>query len=126
MNLLNLPWLEIAIALTLVGFPGVSRVRNPERTYRFSMAFIGAAFACTVLAWLAFYVGVPGEEIARYSIQPALFGRQIFAPRRAQRPRRAGRRPPPPLRSALHFPESHAPVLVLLVHGRRNSPPHDL
>jgi NADH-quinone oxidoreductase subunit M len=79
MNLLNLPWLEIAITLTLVGFPGVSRVRNPERTYHLSMAFIGAAFACTVLAWLAFYVGVPDEEIARYSIQTALFGRQIFA-----------------------------------------------
>jgi NADH-quinone oxidoreductase subunit M len=78
MNLLNLPWLEFAIALTFVGFPGVSRVRNPERMYRLSMVFIGSAFACTVLAWLGFYLGVPREEVARYSVQPVLFGRQIF------------------------------------------------
>jgi NADH-quinone oxidoreductase subunit M len=79
MNLLHLPLLELAIAITLLGSPCVNRVRNPERAYRWGVAVIGASFGCTVLAWLAFYVGTPPELLARYSIQPALFGRQIFA-----------------------------------------------
>jgi NADH-quinone oxidoreductase subunit M len=78
MNLRNLPWLELAIALTLLGSPCISRVRNPDRAYRWSVAIIGASFGCTVLAWLAFYVGVPTESLVRFSIQPSLFGRQIF------------------------------------------------
>ena len=79
MNLLNLPWLELAIASTLLGCPIVSQVRNLARAYRLSLAFIGAAFGCTVLAWLAFYVGVPPVDQARFSLQRILFGRQIFA-----------------------------------------------
>ena len=79
MNLLHLPWLELAIAITFLGSLCVSRVRNPERAYRWSVAIIGGSFGCTALAWLAFYVGTPPESLARYSIQPALFGRQIFA-----------------------------------------------
>ena len=79
MNLLHLPLLELAIAITLLGSPCVSGVRNPERAYRWSVAIIGASFGCTVLAWLAFYVGTPLASLARYSIQPALFGWQIFA-----------------------------------------------
>jgi NADH-quinone oxidoreductase subunit M len=78
MNLLHLPWLELAIAITLIGSPSVSRVRNPDRAYGWSVAFIGASFCCTALAWLAFYVGVSPDSLARFSIQPALFGRQIF------------------------------------------------
>ena len=78
MNLLHLPWLELAIAITLLGSLCVSRVRNPDLAYRWSVAIIGASFGCTVLVWLAFYVGVPPESLARFSTQPALFGRQIF------------------------------------------------
>jgi NADH-quinone oxidoreductase subunit M len=78
MNVLHLPWLELAIAMTLIGPPCLSRLRNPERVYRWSVVLIGATFACTVMAWLAFYVEVPPESLLRLSIQPALFGRQIF------------------------------------------------
>jgi NADH-quinone oxidoreductase subunit M len=78
MNLLHQPWLELAVVITLLGSFGVSRVRHPERVYGWSVAFIGASFGCTVLAWLAFYVGVPAESLARRSVQPHLFGRQIF------------------------------------------------
>ncbi len=78
MNVLHLPWLELAIAITLLGSPCISWVRNPDRAYRWSVTIIGASFGCTVLAWLAFYVGTPPESLARYSIQPAFFGRQIF------------------------------------------------
>jgi NADH-quinone oxidoreductase subunit M len=78
MNLLHQPWLELAVAITVLGSFGVSRVRHPERVYRWSVAFIGATFGCTVLAWFAFYVEVPAESLARRSFQPLLFGRQIF------------------------------------------------
>ena len=78
MNLLHLPWLELAISITLLGSPCISRVRNPDRAYRWSVAIIGASFGCAVLAWLAFYVGMPPESLARFSIQPTLFGRQVF------------------------------------------------
>ena len=70
MNLLHLPWLELAIAITLLGSPCVSRVRNPERAHRWSVAIIGASFGCTVMAWLAFYVGTPPASLARTAFSP--------------------------------------------------------
>jgi NADH-quinone oxidoreductase subunit M len=76
MNVLNLPWLEIAFAVALVGAPTVSRFRDPHRAYRLGITFTGASFACTFLAWLAFYVGMPSESLR--SVQPALFGRTLF------------------------------------------------
>ena len=77
MNPLHLPWLEFAVAATLVGSPAVSRMRDPDRAYRWGMAFVAATFACAFLAWLAFYVGVTPDQI-RYSVQPRLFGRRVF------------------------------------------------
>jgi NADH-quinone oxidoreductase subunit M len=79
MSIFTLPWLEMAIAITLVGSPTVSRIRNLSRVYRLSIAFIAASFVCTVLAWLGFYLGMPAEQLARYNLESALFGRQIFA-----------------------------------------------
>jgi NADH-quinone oxidoreductase subunit M len=79
MNLLHLPWLELAMAITIVGSLYVSRMRNPDRVYHWSVALIGVAFGCTALAWLSFYVGVPPNSLAQWSIQPPLFGRRIFA-----------------------------------------------
>ena len=53
-------------------------MQHPGRVYGWSVAFIGASFGCTVLAWLAFYLGVPADSLALRSFQPLLFGRQIF------------------------------------------------
>ncbi|AGA29210.1 proton-conducting transporter transmembrane domain-containing protein [Singulisphaera acidiphila] len=78
MNILHLPWLELAIALTLIGSPFVSRLRNPNRAYQWGLFFTGFSFACTLLAWLAFYGGVTPEMLRRWSIQPTLFGRQVL------------------------------------------------
>jgi NADH-quinone oxidoreductase subunit M len=78
MNLLHLPWLELAIAVALIGFPSVSLLRDPDRAYRWGLAFTGLSFACSVLAWLAFHLGVPPELGESWSVQPALFGRQLF------------------------------------------------
>lgn len=79
MNILYLPWLELSIASTLLGVPVVSRLRDPGRAYRWGLAFIGVTFACAFLAWLAFYVGVTPEMTWRWSVQPRLFGRIVFA-----------------------------------------------
>ncbi len=79
MNLLHLPWLELAIGLTLIGSPIVSRLRDPNRAYRWGLVFMGLSFTCSFLAWLAFYVGAEVELSRRWSSQPWLFGRQVFA-----------------------------------------------
>jgi NADH-quinone oxidoreductase subunit M len=77
-NLLHLPWLEFAIAVGLIGSPLVSRLRDPSRAFRWSLLFTGLSFGSALLAWVVFVLGVPGELTRRYSVQPALFGRQIF------------------------------------------------
>jgi NADH-quinone oxidoreductase subunit M len=79
MNVLYLPWLELAIVIALIGSPIVSRRREPFLAHRWGLAFIGLSFACSFLAWLAFYVGVTPEQSLPWSPQPALFGRQIFS-----------------------------------------------
>jgi NADH-quinone oxidoreductase subunit M len=78
MNLLHLPWLELAIVISLVGSPSVSGLRDPNRAYRWGLAFTGLSFACALLAWLVFHLGIPAELTRRWSVQPALFGRQLF------------------------------------------------
>jgi NADH-quinone oxidoreductase subunit M len=78
MNLPQLPWLEFAILAALVGSPVVSRLRDPERAYRWSVAFTGLSLACALLAWLSFDAGTPPEPAGTWSAQPFLFGRQLF------------------------------------------------
>ena len=78
MNLQTVPWLELAILSAMVGSPLVSLMRDPRQAYHWAMACTGLAFLCSFLAWLNFYVGVPAELSARWSIQPRLFGRTLF------------------------------------------------
>ena len=79
MNLLHLPWLELAIGVALAGSPIVSLFREPNRAHRWGLAFMGTSLACAILAWLAFYVGVSPEQVARWSPQHFLFGRQVLS-----------------------------------------------
>ena len=60
MNLFHLPWLEFAIAAGLIGSPIVSRLRDPNRAYRWGLLFTGISFASALLAWLVFSLGDPG------------------------------------------------------------------
>ncbi|HEX3657456.1 MAG TPA: proton-conducting transporter membrane subunit [Pirellulales bacterium] len=77
MNAWQLPWLELAMIVSLVGSPLVSRLRDPERAYRWGLALTGLSFACSVLAWIGFDLGI--SSLDRWSVQPWLFGRQLFA-----------------------------------------------
>ncbi len=78
MNILQLPWLELAIFLTLVGSLWVSRQRDPIRAHQWGLGFTGMALACAVLAWLGFQLRVAPESLASWSVQPALFNRSVF------------------------------------------------
>jgi NADH-quinone oxidoreductase subunit M len=79
MNPLPLPWLEVALGVALVGSVLISRIRHPERAYQWGVAFTGLALAASLLAWLSFATGGAVPLSPRYSIQPFLFGRQLFA-----------------------------------------------
>ncbi len=78
MNLLHLPWNELAIASAAIGSPFVSRLRDPHRAYRWGLAFTGLSLICTIVAWLVFDFSVPSEVTQPWSLQHRLLGRQIF------------------------------------------------
>jgi len=79
MNLLRLPWIELAIVIACVGSAFISLLRDPNRAHRWGILFMGVSFLCTFLGWLGFYEGVPPEVAPAFSIQHRLFGREIFA-----------------------------------------------
>jgi NADH-quinone oxidoreductase subunit M len=78
MNLLHLPWLEISLALPVLGAVIVSQLREPVRAFRWGLGFTAAAFACTVMAWIGFYfaeqLGIDNHVLDRYSLQFYLLG----------------------------------------------------
>jgi NADH-quinone oxidoreductase subunit M len=79
MNLLELPWLELSIGVSLLGALVVSPMRNPSRAYPWGLTFSGGALACALLAWLSFYLGTPRPAVEAWSVQPRLFGRVFLA-----------------------------------------------
>jgi NADH-quinone oxidoreductase subunit M len=54
MNELHLPWLELAIAIPLIGAALVARLRDAEAARRWSLVVCAATFACTAAAWIDF------------------------------------------------------------------------
>jgi NADH-quinone oxidoreductase subunit M len=80
MNLtpLPLPWLEVAIAISLAGALCASRLRDPIRAYRCGLAFTGAALACTLLACVGFYICRLNGLAADWSFQNEWFGRRFL------------------------------------------------
>ncbi len=78
MNFLQVPWLEIAIVVALLGAGAVGTMRHPSRAYAWGLSFMGAAFLASALAALGFYLRVEESPVAAWSFQPALFGRRLF------------------------------------------------
>ncbi|MBS0266957.1 MAG: oxidoreductase [Planctomycetes bacterium] len=79
MTVLQLPWLELSIAIAICGSLFVSRWRDPSRAYHWGLVCIGVVFACTLVAWLGYYLGVTDDELNRFSPQLKLFGRRLFS-----------------------------------------------
>ena len=79
MNPPLMPWLELAIAIAVVGSPFIILLRDPNRAHRWGLVFMGASFACTFMAWLTFFEGVDPSASPKYSVQQRVFGRQVLA-----------------------------------------------
>jgi NADH-quinone oxidoreductase subunit M len=79
MTIWYLPWLELAIAFSLIGSVWVSRFREPARAFFWGLGCTGAALACALLAWLGLVLGLAPAAGAGWSVQPYLFGRPLFA-----------------------------------------------
>jgi NADH-quinone oxidoreductase subunit M len=79
MNVLVFPWLELTIIVAAAGSVCTGLLREPPRAYRYGVAFIAASLGCSLLAWLSFYVEGPAAAPPASSLQPFLFGRQLFA-----------------------------------------------
>jgi NADH-quinone oxidoreductase subunit M len=79
MNVLVLPWVELAVLIPLLGGLGVYFVRDVPSAWRLALGCTSAAFLCSILAWVAFSVGV---QSAYWLIPwwPALQLDQLSAP----------------------------------------------
>jgi NADH-quinone oxidoreductase subunit M len=77
MTVWDIPWLEVGVAVALLGSLWVSPLREPIRAFRWGLVFTGATLGCALLAWFAHEAGMPPD--GAWSVQPALFGRQLFA-----------------------------------------------
>jgi NADH-quinone oxidoreductase subunit M len=80
MNVIPLPlfWLELSILVALAGAVCVSRLRDPLRAFRWGLAFTAAAFGCTLLTCLGFYLGRLNDVDAGWSLESHFLGRQLL------------------------------------------------
>jgi NADH-quinone oxidoreductase subunit M len=78
MSVVHFPWLELAIALALVGAVVVSQLRDPIVAFRVGLGFTGTVFGCTFLAWLVFYWEIPAGALDAHSLQLPLLGHRLF------------------------------------------------
>jgi NADH-quinone oxidoreductase subunit M len=79
MNILQLPWLDYGLLVSLVGAVWVSGQREPVRAYYWGLTFTATALAFAVLAWMGFYFHVPLDAGLQLSPQYRLLGRVVFA-----------------------------------------------
>ena len=77
MNVLSLPWLELAVAVAVLGALRVSLLRHPPTAAWWCVAFAAAAFGCAFLAWLGFYLGFPADP-QNVGLLPYLTGRHVL------------------------------------------------
>jgi NADH-quinone oxidoreductase subunit M len=75
---LHLPWLQLVIAIPLLGAIWVSTLRDPERSRRRSLLVSGATLLCAVGAWLDFATLQAFEEHDRWDLLAGLFHKPLF------------------------------------------------
>jgi NADH-quinone oxidoreductase subunit M len=74
---LEVPWLELAILLAVLGALAVNRVRDPQRAALLGMTFTGMVLLCAGLAWAAFALGGP-EAAEAWSAQTSLWDQPVL------------------------------------------------
>jgi NADH-quinone oxidoreductase subunit M len=78
-NVLTLPWLEIALASSLLGALWVSLTPERGAAARWCVMFAALAFAACVMEWFAHYHGDVTDPGARWAPLTELLGRPLFA-----------------------------------------------
>lgn len=78
MSQLQLPWLELAIGLPLVGAIVVRRQRDPTRAHTWFLGFSGAALVCVLIAWWEFARLTGAAEVATWSFLANWLGSGYF------------------------------------------------
>ena len=83
MSEFQLPWLELAIMVSLVGAAWVARIRSPQAASNWSLLFSGLSLAAALGAWLEFTAlhNSPApvvEAIDRWRFVTRLLGLELF------------------------------------------------
>ena len=79
MTFASVPWLELAVAVPLVGALCLSRSRDALSASRWCLGFLGAGLVCAVAAWGGFMGGRTADGTSAFDALPLLFGRNVFA-----------------------------------------------
>jgi NADH-quinone oxidoreductase subunit M len=74
----TVPWLELAVAVPLVGALVLSRLRDPLAASGLCLGFSGAGLACAVAAWVGFAAGWTGDGTGESDLLPQLLGRKVL------------------------------------------------
>lgn len=72
MNLFDIPWLEMALLIPLVGAAWVSRVKNRVVAAWWCLGFTGATLICTFIVWLGQRLGYAPSS--KWDLTPRLIG----------------------------------------------------
>lgn len=78
MTFSEVPWLELALVLPLIGALCVARVRDNIAASRWSLAFSGLTLACAVGAWLGVSYGYAPGGVTPSDVLPRLYGGERF------------------------------------------------
>jgi NADH-quinone oxidoreductase subunit M len=78
MNLFTLPWLELSVALPILGAICLARVRNPVVALRWCFAFTAITFACTLFVFVGQETGDAAIGASSLDLQSRLFGTRLL------------------------------------------------
>lgn len=75
---MTVPWLELAVAVPLVGALVLSRLRDPLAAAGWCLGFSGAGLACAAAAWAGFATGRTPDGTFDGDVLPHLIGRKVL------------------------------------------------
>ena len=78
MTLFAVPWLELALAAPTLGAVLAWLSRDPRAGWRIGFVFSGAAFLCTILAYIGHRTGAAPGGVTTYDFIHRLIGGRVF------------------------------------------------